>query len=91
MEESIHYLIRQKKRIMIPALVAALLFYFLLPLSLMFIPDIMNQPSFFYQISWAWLYAFLQIPMTWLFCGLYHRTAKKFEGQLEAINKEESV
>lgn len=91
MEERILDLTRRKKKLMAPALAAALLFYFLLPLSLMFIPDIMNRPSFIHSISWAWLYAFLQIPMTWFFCGLYHRTAKKMERQLDTIDKEESL
>ncbi|MDQ0154687.1 DUF485 domain-containing protein [Robertmurraya andreesenii] len=91
MEEKVLELIHQKKKRMVPALAAALLFYFLLPLSLIFIPDVMNQPSFMFRISWAWLYAILQIPMTWFFCGLYHRTAKKIERQLDAIDKEESL
>lgn len=91
MEERILQLIRKRKQLMAPALAAALLFYFLLPLSLIFIPDVMNRPSFIYSISWAWLYAFLQIPMTWFFCGLYHRTANKIEGQMEGIDKEKSL
>lgn len=57
----------------------SLLFYFLLPLSLIFIPDVMNQPSFFYKMPRAWLYAILQIPMTWVFVGIYHILAKRLE------------
>lgn len=91
MEEQVIDLIRKKKRSMGLALVVALLFYFMLPLSLMFFPTIMNQPSFIQSISWAWLYAFLQIPMTWFFCWLYHHNAKKIEHQLHTLNKEESV
>ncbi|MEH7385153.1 DUF485 domain-containing protein [Bacillus sp. JJ1521] len=91
MEEQILHLIRKRKQLMAPALAAALLFYFLLPLSLIFIPDVMNRPSFIYHISWAWLYAFLQIPMTWFFCGLYHRTANKIERQMECFDKEKSL
>ncbi|MEH7177767.1 DUF485 domain-containing protein [Neobacillus vireti] len=91
MEERILHLIRKKKQLMAPALAAALLFYFLLPLSLIFIPDVMTRPSFIYNISWAWFYAFLQIPMTWFFCWLYHTTAKKIERQIEASAKEESL
>ncbi|MEH7239037.1 DUF485 domain-containing protein [Bacillus sp. JJ1562] len=91
MEERILHLIRKRKKSMAPALAAALLFYFLLPLSLIFIPDVMNRPSFIFSISWAWLYAFLQIPMTWFFCGFYHRTANKIERQMEDIDQEESL
>jgi uncharacterized membrane protein (DUF485 family) len=91
MEEQILHLISKRKQMMALALASVLLFYFLLPLSLIFIPDVMIRPSFKYSISWAWLYAFLQIPMTWFFCWFYHKTAKKFEQQMEGINKEKSL
>lgn len=91
MEERILYVIRRRKQLMAPALAGALLFYFLLPLSLTFIPNVMTRPSFIYGISWAWFYAFLQIPMTWFFCWFYHITAKKIDRQIEGINKEESI
>lgn len=91
MEERVIELIQKKKQLMVPALAAALLFYFSLPLSLIFIPDVMNQPSFIFRISWAWLYAFLQIPMTWFFCGFYHHTTKKMDRQLATIDKEEAL
>ena len=90
MEERILHLIRKRKQLMVPALAGALLFYFLLPLSLTFIPNVMTRPSFVYNISWAWLYAFLQIPMTWFFCWLYHKTAKNIERQIDGIDREES-
>ncbi|WP_238985068.1 DUF485 domain-containing protein [Bacillus kwashiorkori] len=81
-------LIRKKNRILGPAFLFALLFYFLLPLSLMFIPDIMTRPSLFYGIPWAWLYAFLQIPMTWLLCSFYHLIAGKVEKEMDTVEKE---
>lgn len=91
MEERVFRLIHKKKQLMMPTLAVALLFYFLLPLSLIFIPDLMNRPSFLFQFSWAWLYAFFQIPMTWFFCWFYHRAAKKLEQELEGIDREESA
>jgi len=91
MEERILQLIHKKKQIIAPTLVVALLFYFFLPLSLIFIPDAMNQPSPLFRISWAWVYAFFQIPMTWLLCGFYHRTATKIDRQMEGIDKEKSL
>ena len=91
MEESILHLIRKRKHLMTFSLAVALLFYFLLPLSLIFIPDVMNRPSFVFRIPWAWLYAFLQIPMTWFFCGLYHLTANKMERKIEGLELEESL
>lgn len=74
---------------MMITLVIALFIYFCLPLSLIFIPEVMNQSSPVLNISWAWLYAFIQIPMTWFFCGLYHFTAIKFEQQMDGVKQEE--
>ena len=91
MEESILLLVRKRKRLMTYSLAVALLFYFLLPFFLIFIPDDMNRPSFVFHIPWAWLYAFLQIPMTWFFCGLYHFTANKMERKIEGLEWEESL
>ncbi|MEH7379097.1 DUF485 domain-containing protein [Bacillus sp. JJ1533] len=88
MEERILVLIRKRRHSMMYALATALLFYFLLPLSLIFIPDVMNRPSFLFHIPWAWVYAFLQIPMTWFFCSLYHVTAKKLDRQMEEFQEE---
>lgn len=88
MDERNFHLILKKRKFSMIALAGALLFYFCLPLSLIFIPDLMNRPSFIFDISWAWLYAFMQIPMTWFFCGLYHFKSNKIERQLEGVEQE---
>jgi len=49
MERNIELYLRKRKRMQIILLSISLLFYFLLPLSLIFIPDVMNQPSVFLQ------------------------------------------
>ncbi|MFD1849760.1 DUF485 domain-containing protein [Oceanobacillus bengalensis] len=89
MDDRLLYLIRGKKRLMVPAFVLALLFYFMLPLSLIFFPEVMNRPSFVMGLTWAWLYAFLQIPMTWFMGWFYHVISKRFERQMEEIIQEE--
>ncbi|MBM4763617.1 DUF485 domain-containing protein [Bacillus sp. B15-48] len=91
MEEQILQLIRKKMHSIAALLSVALLFYFLLPLSLIFIPEVMNRPSFLYGIPWAWVYAFLQLPMTWFFCWLYHITAKRIEREMGEITGEEGL
>ncbi len=90
MEEKIRAHLRKRKRLLILLLSVSLLFYFLLPLSLIFIPDVMSRPSFFYNMPWAWLYAILQIPMTWVFVGIYHAFAKKMERTMP-VNKEDAL
>lgn len=88
MEGKVLHFIRRKKRWVFFILLVALLFYFFLPLSLILIPDIMNKPSFLFGLPWAWIYALLQIPMTWFFCGLYNHNAKKYEQELTTIKGE---
>lgn len=91
MEEQIFHVIRRKMQLVTVTLTVALLFYFLLPLSLIFIPEVMKRSSFIFGIPWAWLYAFLQLPMTWLFGWIYHITAKRIEFAMEALNGEERL
>lgn len=89
MENRVVRIIRAKWRFMIPMLVLVLIFYFMLPISLAFFPDVMNQTSFIPGVSWAWLYAFLQIPMTWIVGFIYHVKAKKFDQQIEEWKRED--
>ncbi|WP_010650404.1 DUF485 domain-containing protein [Oceanobacillus massiliensis] len=89
MEEHIWRLIYEKKRMMTLSLGLVFLFYFLLPLSLIFFPDVMNRISFIQGMSWAWLYGFLQIPMTWMMGWIYHVKAKNFDRKVEEIKQGE--
>ncbi|WP_042149797.1 DUF485 domain-containing protein [Paucisalibacillus sp. EB02] len=89
MDERVLHLIQSKKRILVPTIILVLLFYFMLPLSLIFFPDAMNQTSFIPGVTWAWAYGFLQIPMTWLIGWIYHIKATTFDQQIEKIKREE--
>lgn len=91
MEERVLALIRKKQQWTALSLTVALLFYFLLPLSLIFIPDVMKRSSFVFGIPWAWVYAFLQFPLTWFFVWFYHRKAKKLEQKVREIKGEEQL
>jgi len=88
MDERVLHLIRSKRRLSVPAIILVLLFYFMLPLSLIFIPNAMNKTSFIPGVTWAWAYGFLQIPMTWVVGWVYHMKAKKFDQQVDAIMRE---
>lgn len=88
MEESLRQLVYSRKKWLFPTFFIGLLIYFCLPLSLIFIPDVMNKPSFFFNLLWAWVFALIQVPMTWLFCGIYDWKAKKYDQKLEEIKGE---
>ncbi|WP_284139612.1 MULTISPECIES: DUF485 domain-containing protein [unclassified Virgibacillus] len=88
LDEHVAKLIDKKKRFVLPMLVFLFAFYFMLPLSLAFFPDVMNSSSVVFQITWGWLYAFLQIPMTWIVGWLYCRNAKQLDQWIEERKQE---
>ncbi|NBJ69088.1 DUF485 domain-containing protein [Roseburia sp. 1XD42-34] len=81
-------LIKRKKRFLLQMLVFLLAFYFMLPLSLALFPDFMNSTSILFEFTWGWLYAFLQIPMTWVLGWLYCRKAKQFDRYKNKLKQE---
>ncbi|MEI3612589.1 DUF485 domain-containing protein [Pseudogracilibacillus sp. SO30301A] len=81
---------KQEKRLFVVWIsVLAVIFYLSLPLSLAFIPDKMNKPSLF-GLSWAWIYAFLQVLMTWLIGWIYWVKAKQLDQLVERMRQEEA-
>ncbi len=89
MDKTYIQLMREKKRFIVITLSFAFLFYFMLPIGLIFFPDAMNQSSFITGVTWAWLYAFLQILMIWILSFFYHLKAKKIDRILENMTQEE--
>lgn len=83
MEEKYIQLMHEKKKFLIYALSFSFVFYFMLPIALTLFPNLMNQISFIPGITWAWLYAFLQIIMIWILGWLYHQKAKRIDRTLE--------
>lgn len=69
--------------------VLAIIFYLALPLSLAVIPHTMNKSTLF-GLSWAWVYAFLQVLMTWLIGWIYWVKAKQLDMLVERMRQEEA-
>ncbi|MCF3943667.1 DUF485 domain-containing protein [Oceanobacillus alkalisoli] len=89
MEKGYEKIWREKRRFILTAVSFAFLFYFLLPVSLIYFPETMNRQSFIPGVTWAWAYAFLQIIMIWLLGWLYHLKAKKLDKLTEQMIQEE--
>lgn len=85
MGEKYIQLMREKKIFLIRALSFSFVFYFMLPITLTLFPKVMNQISFIPGMTWAWLYAFLQIVMIWILGWLYHQKAKRIDRTLERM------
>lgn len=71
MEEEFRSHMKRKKRFLIHILIFLFIFYFGLPFSLTFFPGWMNRSVLFNGITWGWIYAFAQIPMTWILGSIY--------------------
>ena len=85
MDEKYIKLMRVKKIFLIRALSFSFIFYFMLPIGLTIFPEEMNKISFIPGMTWAWLYAFLQIIMIWILGWLYHQKAKKIDRAIEQL------
>lgn len=85
MDDAFQELARRKRKLLVPMMMAFFVFYFGLPFSLAFFHDVMNRPSPVMHITWGWLYAFAQIPFTWILVGIYYHKMKKFDSQLKEV------
>lgn len=80
-------LIRAKKRFLIPATIFLLLFYFMLPVSIIVFPQVMNHPVFS-GVTPAWAFAFAQFAMVWVLGGLFYLKSKKFDRLADQVEEE---
>ncbi|MGN1400582.1 MAG: DUF485 domain-containing protein [Bacillus sp. (in: firmicutes)] len=76
-------LLAEKKKFIIPFTIFFFCFYFALPIMTSY-TTILNTP-FIGSITWAWAFAFLQFIMTWSFCMIYSKKARKFDEISEEI------
>ncbi|WP_404354448.1 DUF485 domain-containing protein [Exiguobacterium aurantiacum] len=82
-----HKLMREKNRFIVPSIIFSLIFYFTLPISTSYF-TFLNIPVAG-DITWAWVLAFAQFFMTWMFCVMYSRRARRFDELVTAIKQEE--
>lgn len=79
---------KQERRLfLIWITILALIFYLALPFSLAIIPETMNT-SPIGSLSWAWIYAFIQVIMTWIIGWIYWIKAKQLDKLVAEIKRE---
>ncbi|HET7578686.1 MAG TPA: DUF485 domain-containing protein [Bacillales bacterium] len=83
-------LIREKKRFLIPVTVFFLAFYFMLPVSIICFPSVMNRP-FLIGLTPAWAFAFAQFGMVWVLGALFYRRSKQFDRLVQQIQDKEQL
>jgi len=73
-----------KRRFIIPATIFFLVYYMTLPVLVGFFPAVMKAPVIG-KVNWAYLYALSQFVMTWVLCGMYVRTARRWDEMNAAL------
>src|SRR4051794_5570851 len=73
-------LLRAKKRFIIPATVAFIVYYFALPILVGYAPEFMATPIIG-PVNIAYLFALSQFFVAWLIAFLYVRAAARFDAQ----------
>lgn len=79
---------KEKRLFLFTVSIIAIFFYLSLPLSIVFFPEEMSQPSTIFSLPWAWLYAFFQVIMTWIFGWIYWIKSKHLDKLINEIKKE---
>lgn len=89
MKEAVSFkeLLRKKKALIIPVVLFFLLFYFGLPLSVWLFPEMMEYERGPFHLPWWWVYAFLQLIITWFLGWIYWVKAKGFDKMVEKIKQ----
>ena len=78
-------LLRKKRNFILPLSIFFFVFYFTLPILTAY-STVLNQEAF-WNMSWAWIFAFAQFIMTWTLCTLYTKKARSFDAIAETIKK----
>jgi uncharacterized membrane protein (DUF485 family) len=77
-------LLRAKRRFIIPATIFFVVYYFALPVSVGYFPELM-QKEIIGRINLAYLFALSQFIMAWVLAWLYLRAANRFDEQAREL------
>lgn len=70
---------KERRMFFTKVILFSLVFYLSLPIGIGVFPDAFTSSSPVWKISWSWLYAFLQVIMTWIIGWIYWKKAKYFD------------
>jgi uncharacterized membrane protein (DUF485 family) len=71
-------LLLAKKEFVVPAVIVFVVYYFLLPISVGYFPELMNR-KVWGPVNLAYLFALSQFFVAWIIAALYVRAAKRFD------------
>ncbi len=81
-------LIRAKFRIVLPATVFFVVYYFLLPILVGYAPELM-QRKIIGNVNLAYLFALSQFFVAWVIAAVYLRAAGRFDAMAKKISERE--
>ncbi len=81
-------LMRRKKAFLVPAVIFFLVFYMSLPVLAGF-TTLLDGPAIG-EMTWAYVFAFIQFPMVWILCHLYRSRANKWDSLVDKARREAS-
>jgi uncharacterized membrane protein (DUF485 family) len=82
-------LVRARRRFIVPATIFFTVYYFALPISVGFWPDVMSRPAIG-PLTWAYCFALSQFVMAWVLLGLYLLRARSFDARADAVREIET-
>lgn len=82
--EAFRALVAAKRRFILPATGFFIVYYFMLPVLVGYMPDFMSR-KVAGPVNIAYLFALSQFFMAWILAGLYMRAAGRFDRMAEAI------
>ena len=85
---SFRELLRAKRLFIVPAMIFFVVYYFALPISVGYFPQVMER-KVFGAINVAYLFALSQFFMAWIVAALYVRAAARFDRMAEKVLREE--
>jgi len=82
---------KERKSFLMKVISFTFLFFLTLPISIELFPTFMNQPVIGWM-TFAWLFGFAQIIVTWLLGWMYWKKAKRLDALLnEAVRELEAM
>jgi uncharacterized membrane protein (DUF485 family) len=82
-------LVRAKFRMIVPATLFFIVYYFALPLLVGYAPQLMER-KIIGDVNLAYLFALSQFFVAWIIAALYVRAANRFDGMAKKIRERES-
>lgn len=81
---------KERRKFFTKIILFSLVFFLSLPIGIGVFPKAFTSSSPIMGISWAWLYAFMQVITTWIIGWIYWKKAKYFDELITQYRQEDT-